>query len=85
MSDGGNRANETAEDVLEDTFVTLLEPLYDRRPNLEKYPCASKAEGGLAIAIHPKRFTLVTTTRQERASAPWGKPSAPWYRYPLSA
>jgi WD40 repeat protein len=61
-SEEGNaaKANETAEDVLEDTFVTLLEPLYSARPNLEKYPCASKAEGGVAIAIHPKRYTLVT-------------------------
>lgn len=57
---GEGKGNETAEDVLEDTFVTLLNPLYSKRPNLEKYPCASKCEGGTAIAIHPKKYTLVT-------------------------
>ena len=59
--DGKDRAGEeTPEDILEETLVTMLQPLYDKRPNLEPYPCASKAEGGIAIAIHPTSYTLIT-------------------------
>jgi WD40 repeat protein len=60
QGENSKKEEESAEDVLEESFVTLLEPLYDKRPDKGKFHMASKAEGGICIALHPTQYTLAT-------------------------
>eukprot|EP01052_Picozoa_sp_SAG31_P050053 SAG31_NODE_11250_length_1050_cov_0.906414_1_plen_295_part_10 len=51
---------DTAEDVLEETYVTLLEPLYSKRPDAGQHVTSAKAVGGICIALHPSKNVLAT-------------------------
>jgi WD40 repeat protein len=51
---------ESPADVLEESYVTLLEPLHGKRPEANAFTNSPKADGGICIALHPSELTLVT-------------------------